>query len=121
MRIIVGNLPRDTTTVHLDRLFGTYGTASVSLETEWDDYEDDEEEGGLEIGGAAYVFMPDVAQAYAAIKALDGWHFHGNNLSVTEVEPEAHIDVVIAGLTVGSLIVAFIVLVATNYFLWFLH
>jgi RNA recognition motif-containing protein len=77
MKIYAGNLPVDCTLEELETLFTAYGEVALVEKVM------DEVTG--EARGFAFLQMPHAREGRAAISALNGKEFKGNNLSVSAV------------------------------------
>jgi RNA recognition motif-containing protein len=81
MRLYVGNLPYDTTSEELERLFGEYGTVSDAVVVM------DRDTGRSK--GFGFVEMPSDQEGQAAMQELDGSQMGGRGLKVNEARPPA--------------------------------
>lgn len=80
MKILIRNLARDTTEDELKDLFEGYGTVqSCNLVL-------DKNTGGSK--GFAFVEMPKIGEAKAAMKGLNNQFISGNHIRVKKAEPK---------------------------------
>jgi RNA recognition motif-containing protein len=79
LNIYVGNLSYDTTDSDLETAFAAYGTVSSARTAT------DRDTGRAR--GFGFVEMPNLAEAQAAISALNGSQLQGRTLNVNESKP----------------------------------